>query len=160
MQITAENVQSAEIKKRISEVKIKLVPFIKAEDRMKIMRSNEIYEICKHIFDPDTIEYSEKFVVFFLDRSSKIKGWRKISEGSDCGTVVSSKMVAQAALEMHCSTVVLTHNHPSGSIRPSQCDIELTKKTDQAMRLFDMAVMDHLIIGSSCYYSFADEGLL
>ena len=76
------------------------------------------------------------------------------------GTVVDTRIVFKDALDRLATCIILCHNHPSGQLKPSQADIDLTKKLSQCGKIMDIQVVDHLIIGDMGYYSFADEGLL
>ncbi|MBL4585589.1 MAG: JAB domain-containing protein, partial [Flavobacteriales bacterium] len=86
-------------------------------------------------------------------------GKENISKGGVSGTVVDPKVVFKLAVQYPASGIVLAHNHPSGNLKPSQADIELTKKLKQAGKALDIPVLDHLIIGEGEYFSFADEGV-
>ncbi len=102
----------------------------------------------------------EEFWVLLLDRANKVMGRRRISEGGVAGTVVDAKRVFQPALEVLASGIVLCHNHPSGNLQPSQADIDITLKLKQAAGLFDIILLDHIIIAESGFFSFADEGII
>ena len=85
----------------------------------------------------------------------------ELSTGGVTGTVADPKLVFAAALKLNACNIILCHNHPSGSLKPSQADEALTRKIKEAGRYLDLPVIDHLIIsGENNYYSFADEGLL
>lgn len=102
----------------------------------------------------------EEFHIILVNRANKIICKKKISSGGTAGTVVDSKIVFKQALEHSAAGIILSHNHPSGSLNPSQADIDLTKKLKEGAMLLDISVLDHLIIHGSTYFSFADEGLL
>lgn len=102
----------------------------------------------------------EVFAVLFLNRSNKINHFQIISEGGITGTVADPRIILKKALEEDAVSIILCHNHPSGSIKPSKADEELTHKIKEAARYFDIKVLDHLIVSDDGYYSFADEGLL
>jgi DNA repair protein RadC len=102
----------------------------------------------------------EVFAVLFLNRANKINHFEIISEGGITGTVADPRIILKRALEENAVSLVLCHNHPSGSLKPSRADEELTRKIKQAAAFLDIAVMDHLIVSENGYYSFADEGLL
>ena len=102
----------------------------------------------------------EEFWVLMLNRANKVIKKVRISEGGISGTVVDPKKVFKFALELHASSIILGHNHPSGLITPSEADIKITKKLVDAGKLLEIAVLDHLIIGQDQFYSFADEGSL
>lgn len=102
----------------------------------------------------------EVFAVVYLNRSNKINGFKIISEGGITGTVADPRVILKRALEEDAVSIILCHNHPSGSLKPSRADEELTQKIKEAARYFDIKVLDHLIVGDDGYYSFADEGIL
>ena len=102
----------------------------------------------------------EVFAVLFLNRSNKINHFQIISEGGITGTVADPRVILKKALEEDAVSIILCHNHPSGSLKPSKADEELTFKIKEASKYFDIKVLDHLIVSDDGYYSFADEGLL
>ncbi|MBK8491707.1 MAG: DNA repair protein RadC [Saprospirales bacterium] len=102
----------------------------------------------------------EEFWVLLLNRANRVIGREQISSGGTAGTVVDSKIVFRKALECRASSIILSHNHPSGQLQPSQADINLTKKLKEGGALLDIHILDHLIVGDRNFYSFADEGLL
>lgn len=102
----------------------------------------------------------EVFAVVFLNRANKINEFKIISEGGITGTVADPRIILKKALEEDAVSIILCHNHPSGSLKPSKADEELTHKIKEAAKYFDIKVLDHLIVGDDGYYSFADEGIL
>lgn len=102
----------------------------------------------------------EVFAVLFLNRANKINHFQIISEGGITGTVADPRIILKRALEEDAVSLILCHNHPSGSLKPSRADEELTQKIKEAAKYFDIKVLDHLIVSDDGYYSFADEGLL
>ena len=102
----------------------------------------------------------EVFAVVFLNRANKVKHFEIVSEGGITGTVADPRIILKKALEHDAVNIVLCHNHPSGSIKPSRQDEELTQKIKEAARFLDIKVIDHIIVSEEGYYSFADEGLL
>jgi DNA repair protein RadC len=102
----------------------------------------------------------EVFAVIFLNRANKINHFQIISQGGITGTVADPRIILRKALEEDAVSLILCHNHPSGSLKPSRADEELTQKIKEAAKYFDIKVLDHLIVSESGYYSFADEGLL
>jgi DNA repair protein RadC len=126
-------------------------------DNKKISSSKDIYEYLRIKFLD--LNY-EEFYMVTLNRSNKILGDFKISEGGISATVVDPKRIFKMALNNNASSIILAHNHPSGNLKPSQQDISITNKIKQGALLFDMQLIDHLIFGEKSYYSFADEGML
>jgi len=102
----------------------------------------------------------EVFAVLFLNRANKVNHFEIVSTGGITGTVADPRIILKKALEEDAVSIILCHNHPSGSLKPSRADEELTQKIKEAARYFDIKVMDHLIVSDDGYYSFADEGLL
>lgn len=103
----------------------------------------------------------EEFWILLLNRSNELLEKANISKGGMTATVVDAKSIFKKALNTpSCCSIILAHNHPSGSTRPSQADIDLTKKLVSGGKIMEICVLDHLIIGDKSYLSFADEGLL
>ncbi len=102
----------------------------------------------------------EVFAVAYLNRANKINHLEVISEGGITGTVADPRIILKKALEHNAVNIVLCHNHPSGSLKPSRADEMLTRKIKEAAVLLDMNVIDHIIVSEEGYYSFADEGIL
>ena len=102
----------------------------------------------------------EEFWVLYLNRSNQLIKKELISRGGVAGTVVDAKIIFKSAVEILASSIVLCHNHPSGNSKPSEQDIQLTKKLKEAGKLLDIPIVDHIIFTENGYYSFADEGAL
>lgn len=102
----------------------------------------------------------EVFAVLFLNRSNKVNHFEILSQGGITGTVADPRIILRRALEEDAVSIILCHNHPSGSLRPSRADGELTTKIKEAAAYLDIKVLDHIIVSENGFYSFADEGLL
>ncbi|MBN8685971.1 MAG: DNA repair protein RadC [Chitinophagales bacterium] len=102
----------------------------------------------------------EVFAVLYLNRANKIRQLEIVSEGGITGTVADPRIILRKALEQDAVSLVLCHNHPSGSLRPSRADEQLTAKIKSAAALLDITVLDHIIVSEEGYFSFADEGLI
>jgi DNA repair protein RadC len=102
----------------------------------------------------------EVFAIVFLNKSNKVKHFEVMSKGGISHTIVDPRIVFSKALEVQATSMVLCHNHPSGSLRPSRADEEITARLKSAGKLLDIEVVDHLIVSDEGYYSFADEGLI
>ncbi len=102
----------------------------------------------------------EEFWMLLLSKSNKVISKMQMSSGGTDATVVDVKMLFRKAIEGQAVSIVVCHNHPSGQLRPSQADIDLTKKIKQAGKVVGVNLLDHLIIGDGGYYSFADEGAM
>lgn len=102
----------------------------------------------------------EVFAVLFLNRANKVNHFEIISEGGITGTIADPRIILRKALDEDAVNLILCHNHPSGSLKPSRIDEQLTIKLKEAARLLDINVIDHIIVSENGYFSFADEGLL
>lgn len=102
----------------------------------------------------------EVFAVLFLNQANKINHFEIVSKGGITGTVADPRIILKKALDNNATSLVLCHNHPSGNLRPSKADEELTKKIAEAARYLDIKVIDHIIVSEEGFYSFADDGLL
>lgn len=102
----------------------------------------------------------EEFWVLFLDRRNAVIKKSNVSKGGVSGTVADAKIIFKEAIQLLASAVILCHNHPSGNLKPSDADIQLTKKMKEIGNLVDVPVLDHLIITDKSYFSFGDEGII
>jgi DNA repair protein RadC len=102
----------------------------------------------------------ESFVVVYLNRANHIIRQEIISEGGITGTVADPRIILKKALDHHAVSIILCHNHPSGNLKPSKADEQLTNKIKNAAAFLDIQVMDHIIVSDEGYYSFADEGMM
>jgi DNA repair protein RadC len=126
-------------------------------EKKRLVSSNDLATFLKASLK----DYSyEVFAVVFLNRANKVKHFEVMSKGGMTHTIVDPRIIFLKALEVQATSMVLCHNHPSGSLRPSRADEELTQKLRNAGKLLDIKVVDHLIVGDEGYYSFADEGLM
>lgn len=144
---------------KVSEIEVIYRNKVKPSARIKISNSKDCYEILAGICQ-DQIDYCETFFVVLLTRANTILGVSKVSIGGISSCIVDPKKVMQLALKSNSSSIILAHNHPSGNTRPSEADIQLTRKLKAGADLFDISIIDHLIITSEGFFSFADEGLL
>ncbi|QHL87567.1 DNA repair protein RadC [Nibribacter ruber] len=123
----------------------------------KITCSTDIYNYMRpHLLDLP----HEEFWIILLNRANAIMKKVQISSGGVAGTVADPKIIFKHALENLASAMILVHNHPSGQLKPSAADISLTKKLQEAGKVLDLPILDHLIFTDSSYYSFADEDML
>ena len=102
----------------------------------------------------------ESFCILLLNRANKVLKTIRISDGGITGTVVDPRKVFKIALDNNATSIILGHNHPSGQLSPSEADIQLTRKMNEAGAVLDLPVLDHIIVGDGNYYSFADEGIM
>lgn len=125
--------------------------------RTKVSSSREIANYLRTILKDKT---NEVFAVLFLNQANKIKSFKIMSKGGITGTVADPRVILKQALDEGATSLVLSHNHPSGNLNPSRADQELTQKIKQAASYFDIKILDHIIVSDEGHYSFSDEGLL
>ena len=146
----------------IPEIKIS-VSFdknLKKSELLKITSSKDAYHIFKRVFNADTFHWSEEFILLCLNNSNKVVGFYKLSSGGMTGTVVDVRMIFTTALNCLATAIIIAHNHPSGTLHPSEADKAITRRIKEASKTLDISVLDHLIITDEDFYSFADNGLL
>ncbi len=95
-----------------------------------------------------------------LNRANHVIGWFNVSIGGVASTVVDPKVIFSAALKCNASGIILSQNHPSGNLKPSDADLALTKKLKSGGQILEIQILDHIILTSESYFSFADEGIL
>lgn len=126
-------------------------------ERVCVRNSSDIANYLKTLLK----DYNyEVFAVIFLNQANKIKHFEIISRGGITGTVADPRIILKKAMEQEATSLVLSHNHPSGNLKPSRADEELTQKIKQAASYFDIRVLDHIIVSDEGYFSFSDEGLV
>ena len=123
----------------------------------KISSSNDAFQILQP-FIGDL--HHEEFWVLFLSNANKVLKKEQLSIGGMTGTVADVRKIYKSALEQSATAIIIAHNHPSGTLRPSQADMQLTRKVKEGGNILDIKLLDHLIITEKNYYSFADEGTL
>ena len=131
-----------------------------SKTRSKIYSSEDAYKVLLPTYKEGAICYKEYFKVLFLNQANQVLGYTLISEGGITDTTVDVRVILQAALLTNSVAIILAHNHPSGNMKPSRQDMEITKQVKEAARLMRIIVTDHLILTDAGYYSFADEGQL
>lgn len=128
-----------------------------AINRSKVQSSSDIIEI----FQAQLADLPhEEFWVLFLNRANKIIDQTRITQGGVTGTIFDIKLIMKAAIEKLASSIIICHNHPSGNPKPSEQDIKITHKLKEAAQVFEISLLDHIIITDSECYSFADNGIL
>ncbi|MCW5921445.1 MAG: JAB domain-containing protein [Saprospiraceae bacterium] len=143
---------------QVSEVQVSYKSHLPSADLPQINSSHDAENILRQNWSDD-IDFLEEFVVLFLNKANRVKGLFRASRGGTCGTVVDAKIVFASAIKAMAAGIIVAHNHPSGSLIPSQADISLTRKLRSAGETLDVPVLDHIILAPyNGYYSFADEG--
>lgn len=127
---------------------------------VQIKKSEHLEKYARQLYDDGSMDVYESFYIIFLNQANNTLGSAKISQGGIAGTVVDIRIVAKLALDVLATSVMLVHNHPSGNSKPSRADHNITRDIKQGLKLLNIDVLDHIILTSSDYYSFADEGVL
>ncbi|PWT72350.1 MAG: DNA repair protein [Bacteroidetes bacterium] len=148
------------IASQVAEVELIFKTRVKSSERIAIRDSKDCYQVFKEIWDKGKISLVEEFKVLFLNRANKIVGFLEVSSGGITGTVADPRIILVTALKILAVNIVLAHNHPSGNLKPSRADEELTRKIKGACGYFDIMLLDHIILTDESYFSFADEGIL
>lgn len=127
------------------------------KENPKITCSSDAYRL----ISPDLMDLPhEEFHAIYLSRSNQVLSKKQLSIGGIHGTVADGKLLFKEALLLNATGIIIAHNHPSGAVSPSQADIDLTKRFKSFGELVEISILDHLIIGNSTYFSFADESML
>ena len=145
---------------KVAEVELVYKSKVKASERPLIKTSKDCYETFLKVWDENKIEFQEEFKVLLLNRANRVIGVYEVSAGGITGTVADPRLILAAAIKALSVYIVLGHNHPSGNLKPSRADEELTAKIREAAKYHDIRVLDHIIVTQEGYYSFADEGLM
>ena len=142
---------------------------MRTADRIKLVREKGEYPVRKICSSEEAVEYVrmlykedisiyESFFIILLNCSNVTIGYQKISQGTTHSTTVDLKFIVHSAIECFADSMIIVHNHPSGNTSPSQHDMKLTKEIKEALGMFNVSILDHIILSESGYYSFADEG--
>lgn len=145
---------------QVSEIELIYKSKTKASSRPKVTESKDAYNILNQDWDKNKIDFIEQFKVLLLNRANKVLAIYEVSSGGITSTIADPRMIFAAALKANAVSMVLAHNHPSGNLKPSRADEDLTLRMKQAGIYLDIKVMDHIVLSSEGYFSFADEGLL
>ncbi|TYA74949.1 JAB domain-containing protein [Seonamhaeicola marinus] len=140
----------------VAELKITYSRKIKASELPTVKSSYDAEEILRESWDVDTIELVETFKCIYLNRANRVIGVVTISTGGLTAALADPARIFSAAILASASSIILAHNHPSGSLKPSEADRKLTKNIKDGGKLLGIALLDHLILTSESYYSMAD----
>ncbi|WP_139423199.1 JAB domain-containing protein [Chryseobacterium mulctrae] len=139
---------------------IKLSYSRKGNAEILITNSRDAVQVFRQHFDSGEIDYRESFFTLYLNQANKVLGIRKISESGISSTVVDVRIIMQAGLLCNASGIILAHNHPSGNLKASPEDLKITKSIKSASEFLNIKLLDHCILSSTNYLSFADDGIL
>jgi len=141
----------------VAKIELQYRPEIPAKQRLKILNSNQAAEVLRALWNPDTIELQEQFNILYLNNSNQVVGFYPHSQGGITGTLADMRLILVAALGCGAVAMILSHNHPSGTTKPSKPDIDLTRKLQKAGNALDIKLLDHIILTKDDYHSFADN---
>ena len=144
---------------KIPQIKLSYVADLSVS-KPQVLNSKSVASVFRESYDEGDIDYRESFKVTYLNRANKVIGIQTVSMGGTSVTAVDVKLIFSGALLSNASSVILCHNHPSGNLKPSIPDDEITKKIVEAGKLLDIRVLDHVIITRTDYYSYNDNGRL
>lgn len=144
----------------VCEVELIYRTKLKPSQRPQLNQPESVYEFLHENWDQDKIHLLEQAKAIYMNRANRVLGLLELSSGGISGTIIDPRTLFAAALKMNASCLILAHNHPSGTLLPSEQDIELTRKLNEAGSLLSIKIIDHLIITSEGYYSFSESGLL
>jgi len=147
-----------ELTKTAAEIQVSYIP--RKTLGSKISCSEDAYQVLKDFYPEETISLQERFVVVYLNRAHNVIGVYEASVGGLTGTISDPRLILSVALKIAATGIILSHNHPSGNLKPSNADQELTYKIQSGAKYLDIMVLDHIILSPDGYKSFADEGLL
>lgn len=149
------------MKSEVNEIKISYCEKLGVFDSKSLSDSTHVAQLLHETWNKDTLGLQETFKVLLLNHSNKIKGIVQLSTGGITGTFVDLRILFAVVLKTLSTGIILAHNHPSGTLIPSGADKDLTRKIQNAAVLFDIKVLDHLIIvPTGGYFSFAEQGIL
>jgi DNA repair protein RadC len=129
----------------------------KSVELAPLRTSNDCYQAISDVLNDLS---HEEFWVLLVNRANQVMRRIMISKGGMNTVVVDPKIVFKTALDYGAGAIVLCHNHPSGTAKPSQADIQLTKRLQEGATILDISLLDHIIVGAKTYFSFADDGML
>lgn len=145
---------------QVAEIELVYKTKMKASERPEVRCSADIYQLLLSTWNKNLIDLQEEFKVLLMNRNNKVLGLYHSSTGGLTLTVADPRLILVAAIKSGACSIVLAHNHPSGSLRPSKGDEVMTAKMKEACSFLDIHLLDHIIVTSESYLSFADEGLL
>lgn len=125
-----------------------------------ILSSKDSFELFMKFYDEDVFELTESVIVIYLNSANRAIGWMRHTTGGIWSSIVDPRLIFVAALKCRATGIIISHNHPSGQLRPSNEDNRFTKKLKEGGLFLDIRLIDHIIATSQGYYSYADEGEL
>ena len=143
---------------KVSEIQVSYFPQLVGNYHIENSRTS--FELMLNEWSNDTLDMQEEVKVLLLNRNNKVLGVYALAKGGLTSCIVDVRLILSVALKTLATGIILIHNHPSGNLKPSKADIQLTDQLKSACTLLEIVLLDHLIITRADYYSFADEGIL
>ncbi|MBC7425706.1 MAG: JAB domain-containing protein [Bacteroidia bacterium] len=145
---------------KVAEISVSYRPAI--ANKPVMVSALDAYVLFKPFFNEETISLQEDFMVMYLNKANRVLGIYPMSKGGITSTTVDIRLIFAIALTTAATGIILAHNHPSGNLKASRADIDLTHRIKDAAKILDIALLDHLIISpvEKDYFSFADAGVL
>jgi DNA repair protein RadC len=141
-------------------IKVNFDKKVKKTELVQITSSDSVVKVLRKVFNADTFDWTEEFILLCLNRQNTVVGFYKVSSGGISGTIADPRVIFTTALNCLATSIIIAHNHPSGNLQPSQADKEITTKIKEAGKMLDIRLLDHIILTDTGYYSFMDEGNL
>jgi DNA repair protein RadC len=145
-------------KSQVSEIQVSYTPNLLVD--MSVKNSKKSFELILNEWEQETLQMQEEVKILLLNRSNKVLGIYSLAKGGLTSCIVDVRIILSIALKTLATGIILFHNHPSGNLKPSKADLDITKKLKNSCDLLDISLLDHLIITKDNYFSFADEGLI
>ena len=145
-------------KSQVSEIQVSYTPNLLVD--MSIKNSKKSFELMLNEWEQDKLQMQEEAKILLLNRNNNVLGIYSLAKGGLTSCVVDVRIILSIALKTLATGIILFHNHPSGNLKPSKADLDITKKLKNSCDLLDISLLDHLIITKDNYFSFADEGLI
>lgn len=150
-----------ETKPAAPEIEIYYKTTVKAEERPKITQTNDVFRIISELGEMSrNMEYKELFYALYMNTANDVLAVHKISEGTTKQTLVDIKFIMQGAILTNAASLIICHNHPSGNTNPSTEDKKLTQQIGLAAKLFNVQLLDSIIISAEDYFSFCEQGIM
>jgi DNA repair protein RadC len=145
---------------KVAEISVTYRPAI--ANKPVVVTALDAYILFKDFFDEDTINLQEKFMVMYLNKANRVLGIYPMSIGGITGTIADIRLILAIALTTAATGMILGHNHPSGNMKASKADIDLTARIKEGAKMLDILLLDHLIISpvDREFYSFAEQGVM
>jgi DNA repair protein RadC len=143
----------------IAEIEVSYIPKHKPYTG-SVNTTADMAAFLKSIYRTSAFQLFESFYCVYINRANRVLGVAEISKGGITGTVADPRLILGIALKAGATSIVLSHNHPSGNLKPSKADEVMTQKIKQAAAFMDIVILDHIILSIEGFFSFAEEGLL